>query len=141
MGMADASARLSRQQAASSGERSTALALARTFMAFDRTLMAWVRTSTSLISFGFTIYKFFQYLRENQPPRETLLGPRGVALVLIGLGVGALMLATVEHRRQTQGLRERYPEYGPFDRSLATGVAAIISGLGILGFVLVMLHQ
>jgi uncharacterized membrane protein YidH (DUF202 family) len=64
-----------------------------------------------------------------------------VALVLIGLGVGGLMLATVEHRRQMQALRERYPEYGPFDRSLATGVAAVISGLGILGFVLVMLHQ
>jgi hypothetical protein len=38
-------------------------------------------------------------------------------------------------------LRNRYPEYGPFDRSLATGFAALVSGLGVLGFVLVALHQ
>jgi inner membrane protein YidH len=41
------------------------LSLDRTIQAHDRTLMAWVRTATSLISFGFTIYKFFQYLREQ----------------------------------------------------------------------------
>ena len=41
----------------------TKLAVERTRLAYERTLMAWVRTSTSLISFGFTIYKFFQYLR------------------------------------------------------------------------------
>ncbi len=41
---------------------STELALDRTYLAHDRTLMAWVRTATSLISFGFTIYKFFQYM-------------------------------------------------------------------------------
>ena len=35
----------------------TDLAVERTLMALDRTLMAWVRTATSLISFGFTIYK------------------------------------------------------------------------------------
>jgi hypothetical protein len=26
------------------------------------TLMAWIRTALSMIGFGFTIYKFFQYL-------------------------------------------------------------------------------
>jgi putative membrane protein len=141
MGMADAPARLSRQQTSSSSDRSTELAVMRTTMASDRTLMAWVRTSTSLISFGFTIYKFFQYLRESHPARETLIGPRGVGLVMIALGVGALVLATVEYRRQTQALHQQFPSYGLFPRSLAAGVAAIVSGLGILGFVLVLLHQ
>lgn len=57
---------------------STELALDRTLLAHDRTLMAWVRTATSLISFGFTIYKFFQYLREQQglEPDGRVLGPR-----------------------------------------------------------------
>ena len=32
----------------------------RTRLAYERTMMAWVRMGTSLISFGFTIYKFFQ---------------------------------------------------------------------------------
>jgi putative membrane protein len=40
---------------------STELAVDRTWLAHERTLMAWVRTATSMISFGFTIYKFFQY--------------------------------------------------------------------------------
>ena len=43
----------------------TRLAVDRTRLAYERTLMAWTRTATSLISFGFTIYKFFEYLREG----------------------------------------------------------------------------
>ena len=49
----------------------TELAARRTGMAFqrtrpppDRTLMAVIRTSLSLIGFGFTIFQFFQKLRE-----------------------------------------------------------------------------
>ena len=40
-------------------------------------------------------YKFFQYLRENQPgaANEVLLGPRGFALLMIGIGLTALILA------------------------------------------------
>ncbi len=45
----------------------TDLAVARTLLALDRTLMAWVRTATSLISFGFTIYKIFQQLAQIRP--------------------------------------------------------------------------
>ena len=80
-------------------DSSTALALERTRLAHERTLMAWVRTATSLISFGFTIYKAFEYLRQRQPDvAHGVLGPRNFALVLIGLGIGALVLATVQHR-------------------------------------------
>jgi uncharacterized membrane protein YidH (DUF202 family) len=39
----------------------TELAVERTWLAYERTLMAWVRTATSMISFGFSIYKFFQF--------------------------------------------------------------------------------
>ena len=42
-------------------DSSTRLAVDRTRLAHERTLMAWVRTATSLISFGFTIYKFCQF--------------------------------------------------------------------------------
>jgi Domain of unknown function (DUF202) len=38
----------------------TRLAMDRTRLAYERTMMAWIRTAASLISFGFTIYKFFQ---------------------------------------------------------------------------------
>ena len=46
-------------------EERTDLALRRTLMAGERTLMAWIRTALSMIGFGFSIYKFFQYLPEE----------------------------------------------------------------------------
>lgn len=56
---------------------STQLAVERTRLAHERTLMAWVRTAASLISFGFTIYKFFQYMRGNRPDVvDGAIGPR-----------------------------------------------------------------
>jgi len=40
---------------------STTLAYARTRAAYERTMMSWIRTATSLITFGFSVYKFFQF--------------------------------------------------------------------------------
>ena len=51
-------------------DTSTKLAYDRTRLAYERTLMAWVRTGTSLITFGFTIYKFFEeFHRGGKPPK------------------------------------------------------------------------
>jgi len=43
----------------------TQLAIDRTRLAYERTMMAWLRTSASMISFGFTIHKFFQFRGEQ----------------------------------------------------------------------------
>src|SRR4029453_4374300 len=105
-----------RMQVASQGTGGTAdlpnatqLAVGRTRLAYERTLMAWVRTATSLISFGFTIYKFFQFLHEENagkmPPAEHFIGPRQFALVMILVGLGTLGLATLQHRQHMQMLR------------------------------------
>jgi uncharacterized membrane protein YidH (DUF202 family) len=51
------------------------LAFERTFLAYERTRIAWVRTALALISFGFVIAKFFQYLREKQGETATMLPP------------------------------------------------------------------
>lgn len=64
--------------------------------------MAWVRTATSLISFGISIYKFLQY-RIEQGKREQvdrLIGPRGYGLNMIGIGLFALLISTLQHRRK-----------------------------------------
>lgn len=119
---------------------STQLAVERTRMAHERTLMAWVRTATSLISFGFTIYKFFQYLRESNGGNqaERLLNPRHFALVMIAIGMVTLLLATLQHRHSMKLLREHYPEV-PY--SLALVLAALICLFGILAFLAVIFRQ
>ena len=118
---------------------SNQLAVDRTRLAHERTLMAWVRTATSLISFGFTIYKFFQYLQEKSSPvTDRVFGPREFALLMIGIGLLALLFATVQHRRDMVTLRAHYPGV-PF--SLATVLAGLLSILGVVAFVSVVFRQ
>ena len=118
---------------------STELAVDRTRLAHDRTMMAWVRTAASLISFGFTIYKFFQYMREQGAPAENrLLGPREFALLLIAIGLFSLVLATIQSRHEMQIMRKHYAHV-PF--SLANLVAGMVAILGILTFLAVILRQ
>lgn len=119
---------------------STKLAVERTRLAHERTLMAWLRTATSLISFGFTLYKFFDYLREQgggRPP-ERLVGPREFALGLIGLGLVSLLFATMQHRRSLKVLREHYTDV-PY--SEAEMLAGLLSVLGIIAFLAVVFRQ
>ena len=115
----------------------TRLALDRTRLAYERTLMAWVRTSASLISFGFTFYKFFQAFADTQQRAmpERLISTRGAALLLISVGVFGLMLAMIEHRRHLHELRT---EYGHVPMSIAGVMATVISLLGVLGLAAVL---
>lgn len=115
------------------------LALDRTDMAHERTMMAWIRTAVSLISFGFTIYKFLQYVeRESGGQPGRVIGARGYGLFMIGTGLLALLLATISHRRAMQALREKYVEV-PY--SMAALLAAVISLLGTLAFIAVIFGQ
>jgi len=117
----------------------TELAVDRTRLAHDRTMMAWVRTATSLISFGFTIYKFFQYVREKGQAVETrIFGPREFAISLITIGIVALVLATIQSRRELRLMRKHYPEV-PY--SLANIVAALVGILGLVTFFAVLFRQ
>jgi putative membrane protein len=81
-------------------EERTELALQRTIIASERTLMAWIRTAISMIGFGFSIYKFFQYQAEeiaagNIRRPQT---PRNLGLSLIALGTLGLAAAAWQHR-------------------------------------------
>lgn len=115
----------------------TRLALDRTRLAYERTLMAWVRTSASLISFGFTFYKFFQAFADSQQRAvpERFISTRGAALLLISVGVFGLLLAMIEHRRHLQQLRA---EYGHVPTSVAGVMATVVSLLGVLGLAAVL---
>ena len=131
------------QQRTTLADDRTSLALDRTRLAHERTLMAWVRTAVSLISFGFTIYKFFQGMREAErlETARHLFGPRGFALVMIGLGVGSLLLATIQHRAEMKSLTAAYPQYGPVPRSTSMVVATVVTSLGIGALIIVILRQ
>jgi putative membrane protein len=108
------------------------LALDRTRLAYERTLLAWVRTATGLITFGFSIYKFFQLQRGSgaAAASHSLIGPRGFAIVAICMGLAALVLATLEHTAHIRALRAQHVNV---PRSLAGIFAALISIFGLLG--------
>ena len=113
-------------------DTSTRLSVERTRLSHERTLMSWVRTATSLISFGFTIYKFFSFEAGKELVRSgQWLSPREFAIIMIGTGLIALLFSAVEHRQSMQLMRV---EYGVKQRSVALIVAAIVSILGLLAF-------
>lgn len=106
----------------------TKLAVERTRLAHERTMMAWLRTAASLISFGFTIYKFFE-IEQKGIDSGGLIGYRGFALIMICTGVFALVIAAVQHRAS---LREMKESYGMLPKSVAGPVAGLIGVLGLL---------
>ena len=114
---------------------STKLAYERTNLAHERNLMAWIRTATSLITFGFAIYKFFQ-LEVRAPQRfQQIIGPREFAMVMIAIGLIALIVSTLQYWQYRKELKKQYPQV---PRSMAAWVAGMISLLGILGLVAVI---
>lgn len=116
------------------------LALERTYLAHERTLMAWTRTATSLITFGFTLYKFFEYLHERGEAArgQQAIGARTFGLIMIGIGVVTLIVASLQHEVQVRRLKAQYPN-APF--SLALLLAGLIACLGILGFISGIVHS
>jgi putative membrane protein len=126
------------KQALPALDASSRLAYERTYLAHERTLMGWVRTAIALISFGFTIAKIYELLREKHGERATLLGPQAMGIVMIVMGLVALALATIQHRRALKLMHERCPG---LPRSLAGVMAAFFALLGILALFSVMLRM
>ncbi len=107
---------------------SNELAIERTIMAAERTLMSWTRTSISLISFGFTIYKFLQYMQEQGKAvivRDPA-GPRNFGLALIFIGMIALLAASIQYRQ----LQRKLKPQKKLPLSLSVAVAWSIMLLG-----------
>jgi uncharacterized membrane protein YidH (DUF202 family) len=111
-------------------EERTDLAVERTRIAAERTLMAWIRTALSMIGFGFSIYKFFQYL-----PEEIAAGnikrpnaPRNLGMTLIALGTMALMAATWQHHNFLKDIGASQPRR-MWSISLVVAIAVILIGL------------
>lgn len=112
-------------------DQQAALSYERNLMAADRTLLAWIRTSVSLIGFGFTIYKFFQYLHEAGTVFEIRPhAPRHLGMIMVLLGTVLLAIEVVEYLVYLRRLGAQ--AHRRFARSPALISAFLISGLGIL---------
>jgi len=114
------------------------LSLENTRLAYERTMMAWIRTATSLITFGFAVYKFFQIDQPSGAYGDHLVTPRGFGIILISMGLFALLLATIEHLASMRMLRKEFPSA---QRSLSALIAGLISILGILALLAAIFRQ
>ncbi len=130
---------------ASKGERpitrvhlGTQLALRRTALAYDRTLMAWTRTGTSLISFGFSIYKFFDLSGLKPPPGQRIIGPHLYAMTMILAGMISLAFGNYDHRVNTKALIAAGAAKVP---ARARWVSIAVGLLGILAMAAVVFHE
>lgn len=113
------------------------LAITRTRLAHERTMMAWIRTSASMISFGFGIYKFFDYFQSDHHVHQGFVTPRRFSIFLICLGLFVLAGAAVQNWAELRELRK----WGRVPFSLAGIVAILMAILGLLALVTTVLRD
>ena len=98
-------------------------------MAADRTLMAWVRTSLSMLSFGFTIYKFLESaVQSDQLARAD--SPQQVGLFLAGVGTLSMMLGVVSYWTTLKDLR-RTEEFRLGRPTLFISLVMLLAGVAL----------
>jgi putative membrane protein len=117
---------------------STRLAYDRTRLAYENTMMAWVRTATSLITFGFSVYKFFQFDIKRGQEFSGSVGPREFGLMMITFGLVSLLAGTLQHVTSLRQLRAEYPAT---PRSVAALLAGLVSVLGLVALIVVLFRQ
>jgi putative membrane protein len=114
------------------------LEMERNFLAHERTLRSWLRTSISLISFGFTIYKFFQEATETQADKERMLSPRIVGMIMILFGLLALLLAQMQRQMAVKKIREAYPD---MQKSISSLISVLVLVFGLTLFLGALFRQ
>jgi putative membrane protein len=130
--------------------RRTGMSFQRTRLSSERTLMSVIRTALSLIGFGFTIFQFFEKLKQSGGlvnAREH--APRNFGLTLVLLGVTILAFGILYHVRFMIGLRaERkamaasgliHAESG-YPPSFTLLIAAVVFVIGALAIVSMMFN-
>ncbi len=118
-------------------EERTDLAVQRTVIAAERTLMAWIRTSISMIGFGFSIFKFFQYQAEEIAAGAVKRpqAPRNLGLSLVALGTLALVAAAWQHKdflKEIGATQKRHTLSISFVVAMAVILIGIVTFYGML---------
>lgn len=122
-------------------ENRTEMGFERTIMAYDRTLMAWIRTTLSLISFGFTIFKFLDAMQKIEGNKIRENAPRNLGLFLIFIGMGTLIMAIFQYKKAITAVESFSKTKPPLSLSvgasygvLLVGVAMLLNMFGLGGF-------
>ena len=106
-------------------------------LALEMTMMAWIRMAITLIGFGFTIVQFFERLNdmEGVAPAAQPFAARYVGLVLIGAGVAALVVSTVQYRATLRYLwQEDFATIAGMGKAPGnTPIYAVTIGLMVIG--------
>jgi putative membrane protein len=116
--------------------RRTGMSFQRTRMSADRTLMSVIRTSLSLIGFGFTIFQFFEKLRDAGTLAHAA-APRNFGVTLVFLGILMLIGGIIYHSQFMLGLREQ--RKAMTDASLVHGESKFPPSLTLITAVLLLL--
>ena len=114
-------------------ETLSVLALVRTAYSSERALMSWIRTSISLYTFGFSISKFIDYLELQEQGSQFSLGMHRLGLLLITMGIGAVVLGMVGHRKRVRRMEQLgLPTSSRFSVSIGACSALLVIGITAL---------
>jgi len=109
------------------------LALVRTAFSSETSLMAWIRTSVSLYTFGFSLIKFFDYLKVKEMDTHLHEGPRRLGLALVCLGIIVLLPASVVHVRRMNKMKKLgLPNISKIYLPLIAAITLVLIGLTVL---------
>ncbi len=121
----------------------------RTRLSADRTLMSVIRTSLSLISFGFTIYQFFERLVQSNALAKGAGQARRFGLSLVLLGLVMLLVGIgydIAFMSGLRSLRAQMADEGlihgesHFPRSYTLIVAFLLLVIGVLAVMSLAFH-
>jgi putative membrane protein len=114
------------------------LTVLNTGMAADRTLMAWIRTALSMMTFGFTLFKVLDAIRQTGRVLPNENTPRNAGLVLVAMGTVAVLMGLIEFwqtRRQLTQFQGHKLPYSP------TWVMAILTSAGGIFLIFIILTR
>jgi putative membrane protein len=88
-----------------------------------------------MIGFGFAVYKFFE---GRSPSPHALLTSRDFSILMIGFGLIALVLATIQHAIEIRSIADLTTRKR---RSIALLLSILLAGLGTVAFVSAVLRD
>jgi len=113
-------------------ENRTEMGFGRTLLALERTLMAWIRTDISLITFGFTMYKFLDTMRQVSGSTVSETGARNFGIALIAIGIGTLVMAMIQFRRAMRRILVFTQTKPQPSISMMAGIALLVLALAMI---------